>query len=98
VLALTYDLVDDYLERRVPLRAEHLALLQAAHDRGELRMAGPLADPYDRALYVWSTDDKSVVRRFVEDDPYVANGVVTAWRIQPWNVVIGGDPAEEAAS
>lgn len=93
MLTLIYDLVDDYLERRVPLRADHLALAQAAHDRGELRMAGPFADPYDRALFVWSTDDESVVRSFVENDPYVANGVVTAWRIQPWNVVIGGEPA-----
>jgi uncharacterized protein YciI len=27
--------------------------------------------------------------RFVESDPYVANGVVSSYRIRDWNVVIG---------
>ncbi len=49
---LEYTLADDYLERRPALRAEHLALLRAAHERGELLMAGALPDPYDRALLV----------------------------------------------
>jgi uncharacterized protein YciI len=40
---LLYELVDDYLDRRTPLRPEHLALAQAAHERGELVMAGALA-------------------------------------------------------
>ena len=30
---LTYELVDDYLGRRAPLRAEHLGLAEAAHER-----------------------------------------------------------------
>ena len=25
----------------------------------------------------------------VDNDPYVQNGLVTAWRIEPWNVVVG---------
>ena len=90
MLALIYDLVDDYIERRTPLRPEHLAKAQAAHDRGELYLAGAFADPIDRALLVWSTDDESVVERFVEADPYVRNGLVTRWRIRKWTVVIGG--------
>jgi uncharacterized protein len=49
---LEYALADDYLERRAALRADHLALLRAAHERGELLMAGALPDPYDRALLV----------------------------------------------
>ncbi|MBP1621029.1 MAG: hypothetical protein H6Q02_1796, partial [Acidobacteria bacterium] len=24
------------------------------------------------------------------NDPYVANGLVTAWRIRPWQVGVGG--------
>ena len=43
---LIYELVDDYLERRAALRAEHLGLARAAHERGELLLAGALADPY----------------------------------------------------
>jgi uncharacterized protein YciI len=89
-LVLIYDLVDDYLDRRGPRREEHLALARAAHDRGELAMAGAFAEPADRALLVWSTEDESVVRAFAEADPYVANGLVQHWEIRPWNVVVGG--------
>ena len=89
-LVLLYDLVDDYLERRAALREEHLGLAKAAHERGELALAGAFAEPADRALLVWSTEDESVVRAFAEADPYVRNGLVRRWEIRPWNVVIGG--------
>ena len=87
-LVLEYTLVDDYLERRAALRDEHLALARAAHERGELLLAGALADPSDRALLVW-TAPREVVERFAEQDPYVRNGLVTGWTVRPWNVVIG---------
>ena len=51
---LLYELVDDYLERRTALRPEHLGLAEAAHERGELLMAGALADPADRAVLVFT--------------------------------------------
>jgi uncharacterized protein YciI len=86
---LEYQLADDYLDRRGPLREEHLRLLQEAHGRGELALAGALPDPYDRALLVW-TAPREVVERFVEQDPYVSQGLVTGWTVRPWNVVIGG--------
>lgn len=88
-LALIYKLVDDYLDRRPPLRDEHLALARAAHERGELALAGAFNDPPDRALLVWLTEDEDVVRRFVEADPYVRSGLVKSWEIRRWNVVIG---------
>jgi uncharacterized protein YciI len=48
---------------------------------------------------VFTTDDRSVVEGFVSRDPYVREGLVTAWRIRPWNVVIGrpaaGPPAAD---
>jgi uncharacterized protein YciI len=88
---LLYDLVDDYLERRAPLREEHLALAKAAHERGELTLAGALAEPADMAVLVFKGDDGGAAQRFAEADPYVANGLVAQWRVRPWNVVIGGD-------
>ena len=51
-LLLEYTLADDYLERRAALREDHLALARAAHERGELLLAGALPDPYDRARLV----------------------------------------------
>jgi uncharacterized protein len=87
-LVLEYALVDDYLERRAALRDEHLALAQAAHERGELVLAGALPDPYDRALLIWNAPHETV-ERFVQQDPYVVHGLVTGWTIRDWNVVIG---------
>ena len=88
-LLLEYALVEDYIERRAALRDEHLALARAAHERGELLLAGALADPPDRAVLVWATEDRATVTAFVEQDPYVREGLVTSWTVRPWTVVIG---------
>jgi uncharacterized protein YciI len=88
---LIYDLVDDYLERRAALRSEHLELATAAHARGELVLAGALADPPDQAFLVFRADDSAIVEAFVDRDPYVKNRLVKEWRIRPWTVVIGAE-------
>ena len=56
-LILFYDLVEDYVERRASLRAEHLELAHASRDRGELQLAGALDDPVDGAVLVFKADD-----------------------------------------
>jgi uncharacterized protein YciI len=86
---LEYALIDDYVARRAAFREAHLALAQEAHRRRDLILAGALAEPTDRAVLVWRTDDRSVVERFIDRDPYVHNGLVTSWTIRPWTVVIG---------
>lgn len=86
---LVYDLVEDYVERRAPLRQRHLGLVREARDRGEILLAGALADPVDKAVLVFTVDDPSVVRRFAENDPYVVEGLVTGWRARSWSVVVG---------
>ncbi len=88
---LLYDLVDNYVERRAPLRDAHLGLAREAHARGELLLAGAFADPVDGAALVFTTEDRTVVERFAAADPYVKAGLVTDWRIRRWNVVIGGE-------
>ena len=94
---LEYVLVDDYLARRAALREEHLALAREANERGDLVLAGALAEPPDRAVLLWRTDDRSVIERFVDEDPYVREGLVTSWTIRPWTVVIGDDSAAAPA-
>jgi uncharacterized protein YciI len=86
---LEYALIEDYIARRAAFREEHLALAQEARRRGDLILAGALAEPADRAVLVWRTDDRSAIERFVDGDPYVVNGLVTSWTIRPWTVVIG---------
>lgn len=88
---LLYDVVPDYVERRVPFRAEHLALARVAFDRGELVLGGALADPVDGAVLVFRGDSPAVAEAFAAADPYVRNGLVTRWRVRAWNTVIGDD-------
>jgi uncharacterized protein YciI/heme-degrading monooxygenase HmoA len=97
--ALLYELVDDMVARRVPFREEHLRLAREARERGELVLAGALAEPVDRALLVFHVDDKSKVEAFASRDPYVVNGLAKKWEVRPWNVVIGNEnPATSSAS
>ncbi len=86
---LLYDLVDDYMERRPQFREEHLKLAREAKERGELLLAGAYADPPDGAALVFHADDESVVKEFVDRDPYVREGLVQRWAIRQWTVVIG---------
>ena len=85
---LTYHVVDDYLTRRAAYREEHLRLAHEARDRGELILGGALADPADKAILIFRSPDRSAVEKFVQNDPYVQNGIVTRWEIRLWNVVI----------
>jgi uncharacterized protein YciI len=87
---LFYDVVSDYAERRIPFRAAHLAHAWAAVERGELLLAGALADPVDGAVLLFDAAAQAVVEAFVAADPYVLNGLVTRWRVRPWTTVVGG--------
>ena len=91
---LEYALIENYLARRAAFRETHLALAREAHRRRDLILAGALAEPADRAVLVWQTDDRSAIERFVDADPYVQNGLVTSWTIRPWTVVIGEEPGQ----
>jgi uncharacterized protein len=87
--ALLYEVVDDYLPRRGAFRDDHLRHARQAHDRGELLLAGAFADPADKALLVFRTNDPAIVESFARADPYVVNGLVKRWEVRPWTVVIG---------
>ena len=52
-------------------------------------MAGAAGDPPDSALFVFRGDSADAATRFANSDPYVKNGLVLSWRVQPWNVVVG---------
>jgi uncharacterized protein YciI len=93
---LFYDAADNYVEKRTPYRAQHLELAREAHARGELLLAGALAEPTDGAVLIFRAADQSVVEDFARRDPYVMNGAIKKWRVRPWTVVIGNDPAEPA--
>ena len=84
---LFYDYVPDMLERRAPHREAHLAHARSWKDDGRIVMAGALGDPPHGAAFVFRVEDPAEIDGFVEADPYVAAGLVTGWRVEPWNVV-----------
>jgi len=86
---LFYDVVPDYVERRAALRAEHLALARAAQARGELLLAGALADPVDGAVLLFVGESPAAAEAFAAADPYVRHGLVTRWRVRAWTTVVG---------
>ena len=86
--ALIYDVIDDFAAKRMPHRPAHLNQINDAHGRGELVMAGALGNPPEAALIVFKADSADVVERFARADPYVTEGLVTRWRVLPWNVVV----------
>jgi hypothetical protein len=94
--ALFYQVVDDFVARRLPFREEHLSLADAAHRRGELVLAGALAEPADGALLIFRGDTSAAATSFAQNDPYVFNGLVRHWEVRPWTVVVGGEATSSA--
>jgi uncharacterized protein YciI len=91
---LMYDLVDDYLERRGEFRAAHLTLAWESVARGELQLAGALAEPADLAVLLFKSSSTQTAEDFAQADPYVRAGLVKRWRVRPWTTVVGDDAAK----
>jgi uncharacterized protein len=86
---LLYQFVPDYLQRRPLYRAQHLRLAWQAHARGELILAGALAEPVDAAVLLFAGESDAAARAFAAADPYVKAGLVTQWSVRPWTTVVG---------
>jgi uncharacterized protein YciI len=82
---LIYDYVADIVERRAEHREAHLAAIARGKDEGRIVMAGAVGDPPHGALIVFR--DAADAERFAAADPYVAAGLVTDRRVEPWTVV-----------
>ena len=57
-------------------------------DRGELLLGGAL-DPPEEAMLLFAGEGAEVAEAFASNDPYVMNGLVTAWRVREWTTVVG---------
>ena len=90
---LIYDVVDDYVTRRVPLRAAHIGHARQSIARGELVLGGALANPPDGAVLLFRGSSPAAAEQFAQSDPYVINGLVKKWRVREWTTVLG--PAAE---
>jgi uncharacterized protein len=84
---LFYDYVENVVEARAPFRDAHLELIGKWVEQGRCFAGGAVGDPPHGALIVFATEADA--NEFPGLDPYVANGVTTSWRVEPWNVVVG---------
>jgi len=90
---LIYDVVDDYVTRRVPLRAAHIGYARQSIARGDLVLGGALNNPPDGAVLLFRGSSPAAAEQFAQNDPYVINGLVKNWRVREWTTVLG--PAAE---
>lgn len=84
---LLYTYVDDMADRRGPHRDAHLQRIYAERDAGRVVMAGALGSPPTAGAIAWRGVTPEQIEEWVAGDPYVEAGLVTAHRIEPWNLV-----------
>lgn len=95
---LFYEYAPSYLQDRAQYRAEHLKLAWAAKERGELVLAGALADPADGAVLLFQGPTDVAARAFAQADPYVSAGLVRRWHVRAWTTVVGDAAATPVKS
>jgi hypothetical protein len=70
---------------------EHLKLANEAFKKGELILGGAMDNPADEAMTIFKGNSEDIAKSFVQNDPYVKNGLIKEWYVRKWNVVIGND-------
>jgi uncharacterized protein len=90
---LFYQVGEDYVAQRAQFRDAHLQKAWAASDRGELVLAGALANPIDGAVLLFQGDSPEVAENFAKADPYVTSGTVKRWHVREWTTVAGAGAA-----
>ena len=89
---LFYEKAADYAARQGPLQSAHRAHHGAAVRRGELLLAGSLADPVDgSAVLLFQADSPAPVQACAAADPFVLHGVVRRWWVREWQTVLGAN-------
>jgi uncharacterized protein YciI len=90
---LFYEKVPDHESREGPHREAHRNHVCAAIRRGDVVLAGSLADPADgSALLVFREDGQSKAVTFAREDPYVVHGIVRTWSVRGWQTISAAAP------
>jgi len=90
---LFYEVGQDYVSKRGAFRGAHVQRARQAQARGELVLAGALANPVDGAVLLFQGDSPQVAEAFANSDPYVLNGLVKRWYVREWTTVVGDGAA-----
>ncbi|KAL3760313.1 hypothetical protein ACHAWU_006311 [Discostella pseudostelligera] len=82
---LSYDYITDVLEKRGPFRDGHLGLAKSMVADGTCISGGPTLPPGE------GVPNGDAAEKFVAEDPYVSNGIVTGHTISEWSVLLGSN-------
>ncbi len=69
---------DAWTEADEQVAAAHFEHLRAAFESGQLILAGRSQDGVGPAVVIFRADSEDAARRFMEDDPFVADGLFGA--------------------
>ena len=83
---MRYELAPGGLEKVGELFGRHTELWHRFQTEGTLLAIGPMADPSDGAMGVFST--RAAAEAFVAADPFVTEGLVARWERLEWNEVL----------
>ena len=78
-----YDVSPGALPKLMEHFPAHRARLEEFHQRGVLIAAGPLGNPPESAMGIFTS--REAAEEFIKGDPFVTNGLVTKWRLLEWN-------------
>lgn len=89
--------VENSLEKRLSVRPDHLARIQALQNEGRLVLAGPhpaidSEDPgpagFTGSLIVAEFDSQQAAQEWADNDPYINAGVYQSVTIKPFKQVL----------
>lgn len=78
-----YEVAPEALARVMEYFPAHKTRLDEFHARGVLLAAGPLGNPPEGAMALFTS--REAAEEFIQGDPFVVNGVVSSWRVVEWN-------------
>lgn len=80
---LEYNYVKDILEKRVPFRDAHIKLAKSLMNDGLI--AGGPVNPTTGAFFLFNSTDISPIKKFIKEDSYMNNDLVTGYNIKEWS-------------
>lgn len=82
-IVMFYDVAPDAGPKLKSNFPAHRARLDEFHARGVLLAAGPLGNPPEGAMGIFTT--REAAEEFIKGDPFVSSGAVRKWRLVEWN-------------
>ncbi|GAA3780415.1 YciI family protein [Streptomyces phyllanthi] len=73
---------------RLAARPAHREKLAALHEKGRVRMAGPLADD-SGAVLVFDVPDRAALDQLLGEDPYYSTEGVRVEQLREWRPILG---------